>query len=99
MTVLSKPLNTKVAERIQHHVKSFPPPISFTKSKKASERKESSDYREFEMRLDPADNNSQKTKKSVLIFEDGDPEMWCEWRRQVDDLCRLLGIKETDDDS
>ena len=57
----------KVAERILHHVRSFPPPIAFTKSKKATAKKESSDYREFEMRLDPTDAESQKTKKSVAI--------------------------------
>ena len=77
----SKPLHInggpqKVAERIQHHVRSFPPPISFYKSKKAKERRESSDYREFEMKLDPSDANSQKTKKSAVIFEDGDPDMY-----------------------
>jgi hypothetical protein len=45
----SKPTAAKVAERIQAQVKSCPPPIGFTKSAKASAKKESSDYREFQM--------------------------------------------------
>jgi hypothetical protein len=31
-------------------------------------------------------------KKSVLTFEDGDAEMWCEWREQLDELYRLVPL-------
>jgi hypothetical protein len=48
----SKPVDTKIAERIQAQVKYCPPPIGFTKSAKAAAKKESSDYREFQMYLD-----------------------------------------------
>ena len=34
--------NHKVTEQIQHHVRSFPPPICFAKSKRGKEKKESS---------------------------------------------------------
>ena len=88
---ISKLMNSKVAERVEHHVQSFPPAITFAKSKKSKEKRESSDFREFEIRLDPSDTNSQKTKKSAYVFELGDAETWCHWRKQVDDMCLLLG--------
>jgi hypothetical protein len=90
--VYSKPLSTNrgVAERIQSHVSSFPPPIAFTQSKRASAKHKATDFREFEMRFHPSDKTSKKTKKSVLTFEDGDAEMWCEWREQLDELNRLV---------
>ena len=87
---VSKLTNTKVAERVEHHVQSFPPAITFAKSKKSKEKRESSDFREFEILLDPSDTSSQKTKKSAYVFELGDAETWCHWRKQVDDMCSLL---------
>lgn len=86
----------RVAERIQSHVSSFPPPIAFAKSKRAKEKHDTSDYREFEMRFDISDKESQKTKKTVLVFEDGDAEMWCEWREQLDELYRLVPLETAD---
>ena len=95
--VYSKPITTnRVAERIQSHVSSFPPPIAFARSKRAKDKHETSDYREFEMHFDASDKNSQKTKKSVLTFEDGDAEMWCEWREQLDELFRLVPLKTSE---
>jgi hypothetical protein len=38
------------------------------------------------MRFDPSEKKSQKTKKSVLTFEDGGAEMWGEWGEQLDEL-------------
>jgi hypothetical protein len=70
----SKPIANKVAERIQAHVKSFPPPIAFQKSAKAVATKESSDYCDFQMYLDSTNDKSGKSIQSVPIFEDGDPE-------------------------
>ena len=87
--------NNKVAERILHHVKSFPPPIPFAKSKK-KEKRDKSDCREFEIKLDPADPNSQGTKKHFLVCEEGNPESWCEWRKQSEDVCRLLNATTAD---
>jgi hypothetical protein len=55
-----------VAERIQSHVSSFPRPIAFIKSKRADVKHETMDYREFEMRVDPSDENPQEMKKIVL---------------------------------
>ena len=91
--VYSKPLLTnRVAERIQSHVSSFPPPIAFSRSRRASVQHEATNFQEFEMRFDPSDETSQKTKKSVLTFADGDAEMWCEWREQLDELNRLVPL-------
>ncbi len=97
MTIYSKLMSTnRVAERIQSHVSSFPPPIAFARSKRASIKHEPTDFREFEMRFDPTDENSQKTKKAVLTYEDGDAEMWCEWREQLDELYRLVPLTSTE---
>ena len=91
--VYSKPLATnRVAERIQSHVSSFPPPIAFARSRRASAKHETTDFREFEMKFDPSDQLSQKTKKSVLTYEDGDVEMWCEWQEQLEELYRLVPL-------
>jgi hypothetical protein len=84
--VCSKPLAThRVAvERIQSHVSSFPPPIAFAGSRQASAKHEATNFQEFDMRFDPSDEKLQTTKKSNLTFEDGDAEMWCKWREQLD---------------
>ena len=97
MTIYSKLMSTnQVAERIQSHVSSFPPPIPFARSKRASIKHEPTDFREFEMLFDPTDENSQKTKKAVLTYEDGDAEMWCEWREQLDELYCLVPLTSTE---
>jgi hypothetical protein len=71
-----KLMSTKrVAERSP-----FPPPIAFVRSQRASAKHETSDFCEFEMKIDPSDKKSQQTKKSVLTFEYCDAKMWCEWR-------------------
>jgi hypothetical protein len=95
----SKPIANKVAERIQAHVKSFPPPIAFQKSAfqksaKAAAKKESSDYCDFQMYLDSTNDKSGKSIQSVPIFEDGDPETWCDWRHHMDDLFTFMKIKD-----
>jgi hypothetical protein len=84
----SKPTTTaKIAERIQAQVKYYcPPPIGFTKSAKAAAKKESSDYHEFKMYLDKKNDKSGKTTQSVPIFENGDPEAWCDWHHHMEDL-------------
>jgi hypothetical protein len=70
--IMTKPIANKVAERIQAHVESFPPPIAFQRSAKAAPKKESSDYRYFQMYLDSTNDKSGKSIQSVPIFEDGD---------------------------
>jgi hypothetical protein len=72
----------QVAERIQSHVSLFPPPIACVGSQRASVKHETTNFREFKMKFSPSSKKSQKTKKSVLTFEDGDTEMWCEWQEQ-----------------
>ena len=89
----SKPATNKAADHVLHHIKSFPPAITFSQSKKAKEKREPSDYREIEILLDPNNQNSQKMKKSSLYYEEGDPETWCEGRKQLDEVIRALGIK------
>jgi hypothetical protein len=81
-----------MAERIQSHVSSFPPPIAFVRSQRASAKHETSDFREFKMKFDPSDKKFQKAKKSVLTFKDGDTEMWCESREQLEELYRLIPL-------
>jgi hypothetical protein len=95
---MTKTIANKVAERIQSHVKSFPPPIAFQKSAKAAAKKESSDYRDFQMYLDSTNDKSGKSIQSVPIFEDGDPETWCDWRRHIDDLFTFMKIKDEETD-
>jgi hypothetical protein len=91
--VYLKPLATNhVAERIQSHVSSFPLPIAFAPSKRASGKHKATNFWEFKMRFDPSDEKSQKTKKSVLTFEDGDAEMWCKWREQLDELYWIVPL-------
>jgi hypothetical protein len=94
----SKPTAAKVAERIESQVKSHPPPVGFTKLAKAAAKKESSDYREFQMYLDKKNDKGGKTTQSVPIFEDGDPETWCDWCRHMEDLFAFMKVKEDDTD-
>jgi hypothetical protein len=95
----SKPTAAKVAERIQAQVKYCPPPIGFTKpATKAAAKKESSDYHEFQMYLDKKNDKSGKTTQSVPIFEDGDPETWCNWHCHVEDLVAFMELDEDDTD-
>jgi hypothetical protein len=42
------------------------------------------------MRSNPSDKKSQKTRKSLLTFGDGDAGMWCNWQEQLDELYWLL---------
>jgi hypothetical protein len=79
-------------------VKCRPSPIGFTKSAKAAAKKESSDYREFQMYLDKKNDKSGKTTQSVPIFENGDPETWCDWRRHMEDLFAFMELDENDTD-
>jgi hypothetical protein len=94
----SKPVAAKIAERIQAQVKYRPSPIGFTKSAKAAAKKESSDYHEFQMYLDKKNDMSGKTTQSVPIFENGDPETWCDWRRHMEDLFMFMELDENDTD-
>jgi hypothetical protein len=97
--IMTKTIANKVAERIQSHVKSFLPPNAFQKSAKATAKKESSDYRNFQMYLDSTNDKSGKSiLQSVPIFEDGDPETWCDWRRHIDDLFTFTKIKDEETD-
>jgi hypothetical protein len=94
----SKLTTAKKAERIQAQVKYCPPPIGFTKSAKAAAKKESSDYREFQMYLDKKNDKSGKATQSVPILENGDPETWCDWRRHMEDLFAFMELDENDTD-
>jgi hypothetical protein len=87
----SKPTTAKIAERIQAQVKYCPPPIGFSKSAKAAAKKESSDYHEFQMYLD---KKNHKSAQSIPIFENGDPETWCDWRRHMEDLFAFMELNE-----
>ena len=90
----SKPLKkgAEAAERIQTHVRAFPPPIAFTKSKLALQKPSKDEIVKFKVRLDSADSSSDQTERSIQAFEDGDAETWCEFRRQFDDLKRLVPL-------
>jgi hypothetical protein len=87
MPNLNKLMSTnQVAERIQSHVSLFPPPIAFVRSQIASTQHETMDFLKFQLKFDPSDKESQKTKKSMLTFDDEDAEMWCEWQEQLEEL-------------
>jgi hypothetical protein len=49
-------------------------------------------YHEFEYRLDNANKTLTKMSKKTLMFEDGDAEMWCDWRIKFDDLICLAPL-------
>jgi hypothetical protein len=42
------------------------------------------------MKFDPSSDVSQKTKKAILTYEDGDAEIWCKWQEWLDDLYWLI---------
>jgi hypothetical protein len=80
---------SQVADRLTHHMASDPPPIKFMRSERASKSPAGTMYHEFEYRLDNANKKSAKMSKKTLMFENGDAEMWCDWRIEFDDLIRL----------
>jgi hypothetical protein len=51
----------------------------------------------FEIKVDPSDENSQKTKKAILTFKDGgDAEIWCKWQELLNELYQLVPLKGAD---
>jgi hypothetical protein len=83
---------SQVADRLNHHLVSDPPPIKFMRSDRASKPVADTMYHEFEYRLDNLDENSTKMSKKTLMFENGDAEMWCDWRIEFEDLIRLAPL-------
>jgi hypothetical protein len=71
---------------------SDPPPIKFMRSERASKSPVDTMYHEFEYRLNAQDKKSTKMSKKMLMFENGDAEMWCDWRTEFDDLIRLAPL-------
>jgi hypothetical protein len=82
----------QVADRLTHHMASDPPPIKFMRSERASKSPSHTMYHEFQYRLDSADKKSTKMSKKTLMFENGDGEMWCDWRIEFDDLIHLAPL-------
>jgi hypothetical protein len=62
------------------------------RSERASKSPVDTMYHEFEYRLDAQDKKSTKMSKKTLMFENGDAEMWCDWRIGFDDLVRLAPL-------
>lgn len=93
----SKPVKkgSEAAERIQVHVRAFPPPIAFTKSKVASTKATKDSIVKFKVWLDPGNENSEQMERAMQVFEDEDVETWCEFHRQFDDLVRLVPLDTT----
>jgi hypothetical protein len=83
---------SQVTDRLTHHMASDPPPIKFMRSDCASKSPADTMYHEFEYRLDNANKKSMKMSKKTLMFENGDAEMWCDWRIEFDDLIRLAPL-------
>jgi hypothetical protein len=83
---------SQVADRLTHHIASDPPPIKFMRSNRASKSPADTMYHEFEYRLDNANKKSIKMSKKTLMFENGDAEMWCDWRIKFNDLIRLAPL-------
>ena len=67
---VSKLMNSKVAERVEHHVQSFPPAITFAKSKKSKKKKLlsyfNSTYQAFKKKRPVKTKNFPKLGDSVL---------------------------------
>ena len=87
---------TQAADRFVQHMTSDPPPIKFTRSDRAAKKPDDSMYHEFEFRLDNVDKKSTKMSKKMLMFENGDAEIWCDWRIEFDDLVALAPLKTPD---
>ena len=83
---------SQIADRLNHHLVSDPPPIKLMRSDRASKPVPVTMYHEFEYRLDSLDADSTKMSKKTLMFENGDAEMWCDWRIEFDDLIRLAPL-------
>jgi hypothetical protein len=83
---------SQVADRLTHHMASDPPPIKFMRSDRASKSPAGTMYHEFEYRLDNANKKSTKMSKKTLMFENGDAEIWCDWRIKFDDLIHLAPL-------
>ena len=83
---------SQIADRLNHHLVSDPPPIKFMRSDRASKPVSDTMFHEFEYRLDSLDADSTKMSKKTLMFENGDAEMWCDWRIEFDDLIRLAPL-------
>jgi hypothetical protein len=82
----------QVADRLTHHMASDPPPIKFMRSERASKSPSDTMYHEFQYHLDSADKKSTKMSKKTLMFENGDAEMWWDWRIKFEDLIRLAPL-------
>jgi len=48
-------------------------------------------YRSFEVKFDPSDKKSDGYTQKVAVFEDGHPEEWVKWRKEVKELFKVLG--------
>ena len=83
---------SQVVDQLIHHMASDPPPIKFMRSERATKIPADTMYHEFEYRLDATDKESTKMSKKTLMFENGDAEMWCDWRIEFDDLIQLAPL-------
>jgi len=87
---------SQASDRFIQHMASDPPPIKFIRSERAAKTPDDSMYHEFEFHIDKNDKKSTKMSKKMLMFENGDAEMWCDWRIEFDDLVQLAPLKTTD---
>ena len=84
---------SQIADRLIHHLASDPAPICYVKSSRAATKQDDTMYHEFEYNMHSASPaNGTKMKNKTLMFEDGDAEMWCDWRITFDDLIRLAPL-------
>jgi hypothetical protein len=89
---------TQIADRLIHHLASDPAPICYVKSSRASAKHDDTMYHEFEYSMHSASpETGTKMKTKTLMFEDGDAEMWCDWRIEFDDLIRLAPLESGTD--
>ena len=93
-------LSKAIAKAAAKNMALNPPPIPLypTKGKKRRDkegRKTSEDeddatnYVAFDIRLIPGDETSEKLRRKLKIFDDGTPEDWCKWRRDLEGLTAM----------
>ena len=107
MTVFSRfATNREIRENLKKTEKIWPPPIPFLKKSKkpygkasakskdgSDEDEESAKYCSVNIKFDPTDDDSEEYKRKIIIFKNGTPEDWCDFRRTADCIFKEMHVK------
>lgn len=104
MTVFSKmATHSEILERIKQHENVWPPPIPYKPKRKVKKTKSKDDskddddedrtrYITIKVKYDPADEDSEEYDERIVKFEQGTPEEWMKYRKQMSELFERLDI-------